>query len=168
MIKSFVNLEALFPDSCFNSQYDFFFISPKSALAFLKNSRMWEKLKSLKKIFLVTLLIMSHRLSQKGISINSSYSYVAFFHLCIENVSPNSHIFKVFLYLHTMNTMTQVSLQAGLKFFIAEILRNVPDITRLRDNQPSNTPNLRKQVVPWEQVSWTVLPLLALAVEFNS
>lgn len=54
--------------------------------------------------------------------------------LSIENVSPDSHIFKVFLYLYTMSTIKELSLQVGLTFFNAEILRNVPNITNLTIN----------------------------------
>lgn len=54
--------------------------------------------------------------------------------LSIENVSPDSHIFKVFLYLYTMSTIKELSLQVGLTFFNAEILRNVPNVTNLTIN----------------------------------
>lgn len=48
--------------------------------------------------------------------------------------------------------MKEVILQVGLKCVIAEILRNVPNITNLIDNQHGSTKNHMKQVVPWAQV----------------
>lgn len=91
---------------------------------------------------------MSCLLSPKRSSIDSSYSSVEF-HLSIENVSKDSHIFKVFLDLSIMNTMKEVILQIRLlKFFTAEIQRNVPNITNPIHSQHSSTKNHMKQVAP--------------------
>lgn len=71
--------------------------------------------------------------------------------LSIENVSPDSHTFKVFLYPYTMSTSKRTEPQVGLTFFNAEILRNVPNITNLTITTVA--PKLTgKQVVPGEQV----------------
>lgn len=119
----------------------------KSALAYLKINITWAKLKSLKIFFYSTFDYNVMPFVTQNSSIDLSCSYVEFY-LSIENVSQNSHIFKVFLYLCLVNTKKEVILQICLlKFVTAEISRNVPDETNLIQNQHSSTKITRNELL---------------------
>lgn len=115
-------------------------------------SRAWAKIKSLLQNFCGTFdyNVMSF------VIIEQFYRFKLFLRVVLPKYRKyvqNSHIFKVFLYLYIMNIMEKVILQIRLlKFFTAEILRTVLNITNLLENQQNSTKNYMKQVAPQKLV----------------